>query len=337
MSKWFPHKKNLTREHLKMLNDNYKKSELNLDRKVSSLDNTVQFEIDRENKRVSCIYADSLTSRIDKLLEHVVLKTENNERRKAYYPIFITSRLRRAGTNETHGGKYTQKLKIWCKEIRESLIKRKVENPNERFMIFLFIEGGREDDRLLFSEELEYYRKLCDEEKGETGPNPIVLCYWPERNLGVGRKRKIMQMFADHLNLRRVYFLDDDIDQFLVFDPRYFKRDYVVDDICNSLDFMLDVMDHEITQQSLKEFEIEFETDNINKLLDEAYVAKSEFNDSLKIFQFLRKISQMSDMKEKLSSREELLTLLCATKDCKEEIWFKIKEKFSGKPTNSAP
>lgn len=143
-------------------------------------------------------------------------QSAKNSTSRSLYPIFISSRLR---GNDNENNRYLD-LNIIAKDLLKAGIQK------DCFLIFLFIQAGTNENRDRFKNEIDYYNELkqkhcpCDDLEN----CPIVLCYLPERDLGIGRKRKIMMMFAEHLMLRRYYFLDDDIEQFYEYDHRLGQR-----------------------------------------------------------------------------------------------------------------
>ena len=99
---------------------------------------------------MSCVYSEELTKQQNKLIEHINSPVSENEfnftkkqKNLALYP--ISSRLRPRAKNEHSKNKYTSKLNIWDKQIKEKLSKYGLPDVNERFKIFLFIEGGHAD------------------------------------------------------------------------------------------------------------------------------------------------------------------------------------------------
>ncbi|XP_065673748.1 uncharacterized protein LOC101240012 isoform X2 [Hydra vulgaris] len=184
-----------------------------------SLENyEIQFNLDRENKKVSASYHKNHLYEQLKLLKDNLYKDETNQTSNALYPIFISSVQRR---NDFEPNLLTKDL-------------GRVLKPNS-FLIFLFIEGGTNQNRDLFKINIDFYKNqrdkdfkaICNYGKSFTNKdmNPIFLCYLPDKNLGIGRIRKIMMMFAEHLQLLRFYFIDDDIDSFYEYDKRLHGRE----------------------------------------------------------------------------------------------------------------
>lgn len=60
--------------------------------------------------------------------------------------------------------------------------------------------------------------------------------------LGIGRKRKLMMLFAEHLELKRFYMIDDDIGSFKEFNP-YTSRAYEETPAHRALGFLENVLD----------------------------------------------------------------------------------------------
>ena len=62
-----------------------------------------------------------------------------------------------------------------------------------------------------------------------------------------------MMLFAEHLRLRRVYFLDDDIGEFFQYNRNRVIRDYKVTNVAHTLNFMREALDAELNKQCFKE------------------------------------------------------------------------------------
>jgi len=315
---YFAYKKKFSKEYKKMLEENKIKSKYVLEIEINDrFKNIVQFKIDRKSKKLSCVYAKNLTEQLNKLIEHINTPGPNGER-LALYPLFISSRLR--PPTKVEQSKYTNKLNIWLKEIRERF--HDLQDVNERFKIFLFIEGGYEDSRHDFQDELDYYENLREFDGADSSSNPVTLCYLPERNLGIGRKRKIMMLFAEHLGLRRYYFLDDDIAKFKRFDHRAGIKDYIDTNVFDALNFMLKVMEHEVGKGD----------DNV--LTDENLMKWVFTLGNTEVSKFLIKMIQMK-LKERNSNKNKLLDLVYAQNltSENEEVINEIKLKLSGNKT----
>jgi len=316
-----------------LISENEEKSQLSLECKIdNSYKDTVQFEIDRINKKVSCVYSEELTKQLNKLIEHINSPVSKNDldytkktKNLALYPIFISSRLRPSARNEHSNDKYTSKLNIWDKQIREKLSKCGLSDVNERFKIFLFIEGGHDNDRRDFKDEIEYYENL--RRFTDSGVNPVTLCYFPERNLGIGRKRKIMMMFAEHLKLRRYYFLDDDIKKFERFDHRSGRKENADTDVVNALGFMLEVMEHEL---GLPDMQV-FAEENLKKWVKK--VTKMDYKDDT-LYDLLYDMVQMNSTDRGLQ-RNRLLDLVSQYQQKHNDDVFlnDIKVQLSGRNT----
>ncbi|XP_065640648.1 uncharacterized protein LOC101240012 isoform X1 [Hydra vulgaris] len=212
-----------------------------------SLENyEIQFNLDRENKKVSVSYHNNYLDEQLKLLKDNLYKDETNQTSNALYPIFISSVQRRNDFEPN----------LLIKDLGRVL------KPNS-FFIFLFIEGGTNQNRELFKKNIDFYKNqrdndfkaICNYGKSFTNKdmNPIVICYLPDKNLGIGRIRKIMMMFAEHLQLLRFYFIDDDIDSFYEYDKRLHGREIKKSPnfTYKSLAFMLKVLNFGCSNRDL--------------------------------------------------------------------------------------
>jgi len=199
-----------------MLIEGKKKSELKIKHIDCNQKEFIQFYIDRENKSITAEYNKSFIDTKTFILMKNLYEPVKNSTSRSLYPIFISSRLR--------GYDYEKNQYLDLNIIANDLLKAGIQK--DCFLIFLFIEAGTDKNRDLFKNEIDYYNKLkqkhcpCD----DSTSCPIVLCYLPERDLGIGRKRKIMMMFAEHLMLRRYYLIDDDIEYFYEYDHRLGQR-----------------------------------------------------------------------------------------------------------------
>ena len=165
------------------------------------------------------------------------------------HPIFITSTTR---TKKENNARY--------KNFEPNLILNDIcssQGSYKKLMIFLFIEGGLPEKRNEFNENIEFFKNLVDKEfekvkdpEDFATKNPIITIYLPEKNLGVGRKRKIMMLLAEHFNFKRFYFIDDDIQTFLQYDD--YERKFIDDpkQAFHALKFMSTVLDDSINQVS---------------------------------------------------------------------------------------
>jgi len=215
------------------------------------------------------------------------------------FPIFITSRLRKAqdydGTPETFD-KVKFKPNILVKDLC------KLGSPIKRCLIFLFVEGGLPGKREEFQKELNYYITLRKTEhqlaEKKLNENPVVMCFWPERNLGIGRKRKMMLLFAEHLNLNRFFFADDDIDCFFEYDPRPHVRQIRTHPqaATRALYYMTKVLDY-----GIEEKDGSFSKDEENSLRKV---------DSTVSNKWLRKLGKKEDEFENDAKRKELFDKL---------------------------
>ena len=133
-----------------------------------------------------------------------------------------------------------------------------------------------------------------------------------------------MMLFAEHLQkisgLRRVYFLDDDIEKFYRYNRMRAIRDYVDTNICDALNFMRAVLDTELNKQK-----VTVPTDKEKKSwLDAAYhIIASDAKKKADVDDLI-----LSLMEPVIKNKDKLLDLL--TKIDREEL-KEMKEYLSGK------
>ena len=290
----------------------------------------VQFRIDRQKKVITSVYnKDFIDNKMALLSES--LRTTGT---RALHPIFITSRLRRNKcklSNDRASG-YTRQLNILAKTLGKHM------EPHT-FVVFLFVEGGgnvRERARE-FKPELDYYESLkrdnFDAILNRPGTrfsdtaehDPVILCYLPERNLGIGRKRKVMMLFAEHLRLRRYYFIDDDIDEFYEYDFRIGHRAMksTPHSAFKALDFMDKVMEEE-TAGVCEDLDEQLVQDWLQEV---AYLSKvcAKKNQNSNDLKRVLKILCAGDVS---SQRKQLLEALNRVEECDEVN--KIKRQLLG-------
>ena len=290
----------------------------------------VQFRIDRKQKVITSVYNKDFLDNKMALLSRS-LQTAGT---RALHPIFITSRLRRNKcklSNDQASG-YTQQLNILAKTLGKHM------EPHT-FVVFLFVEGGgnvRERVRD-FKPEKDYYENLKRDNfdailnrpgtkfRDTVEHDPVILCYLPERNLGIGRKRKLMMLFAEHLQLRKYYFIDDDIDEFYEYDFRIGHRAMksTPHSAFKALDFMDKVLEEE-TAGVMEDLDEQLIQDWLQEVayLSKVCAKKNKNSDDLKR---VLKILCAGDVN---SQRKQLLEALNKVEKC-DEI-NKIKSQLFG-------
>jgi len=204
---------------------------------------SIQIIINRSKKS---IIADYDTNEIGKRIREYMNRISDQE---FLHPIFITSMIR---TNKENNARY--------KDFQPNLILNDIclsKGSYKKLMIFVFIEGGSPENRNKFKRNIEFYKNLVDREfekvkdpEDSETKNPIITIYLPEENLGIGRKRKIMMLLAEHFNFKRFYFIDDDIQTFLQYDD--YERTFInhTNQAFHALKFMSNVLDTSINQLS---------------------------------------------------------------------------------------
>lgn len=224
-----------------LIENGYRESELELNFANDDKTEFVQFEINRVKRQVTCTYSEAwLKRRLEMLLDNIYKKTDQ----VALQPIFMPSVLRKpknAKTSEEESNCEDQ-LNFLSEQLGKEL------DPN-CFLIFLFIEGGTPSNQDEFEQEHQFYekRKKAQSHKlrnrGFSEENDLViLCHSPERMLGIGRKRKLMVLFAEHLELKRFYMIDDNIGSFTEYNP-YTNRAYEETSAHIALSFLENVLD----------------------------------------------------------------------------------------------
>lgn len=93
----------------------------------------------------------------------------------------------------------------------------------KKVIIFLVIEKEYVDH---YSEPIKKEFELVKEKFNLKGDikNPIIKVILSDFNLGIGRKRKIMMLLAEHFDFKKFYFIDDDIDSFYQYGD--YERDH---------------------------------------------------------------------------------------------------------------
>lgn len=236
-----------------------------------NLETVIQFEIDRSNKK---IMVECDKNEIDERIFELKINIANEK--NCLYPIFISSVLREKRKN------FRPNIFV------EDLCKNGAQI--EGFIVFLFIEAGHSKDRKSFEEDIKFYVDLQSKssENSETKlkKNPVVLCLLPERNLGIGRKRKLMMLFAEYLNLPRFYICDDDIETFYQYDQSVHTRTMVKHGLNTgkALSFMSKVMDCSINETDNENNSNQtIESDIICDIIcDLGQIKKKQDNDEIK-------------------------------------------------------
>ena len=269
----------------------------------------IQFYINRDNREISAEYNQNL---INERLNLLNLNIYNKDK-ASLNPIFISSVLRLDQGTKFADQMYTDDLNILSKTLGYHL------EPNS-FLIFLFIEAGVPSNRNGFDEELSYYTQLKDKDfkaileypnskYSEQCQNPVILCYLPERNLGIGRKRKIMMLFAEHLMLRRFYFIDDDIESFYEYNEQIGQRKMVQNEYTTfrSLDFMLKVLEEETTNNELKILKDTIPSISYLKI----FIGKTNKDtEDYKNYEYLTSLLNIFQTNETTARKNEVLDLL---------------------------
>ena len=243
------------------------------------------------------------------------------------YPIFISS-VRRKKKDESENFKPNILLKDLCSSSPERL---------KKVIIFLLIEGGLPENRRDFEEDINFYKELRDNEiEAVTNDkqNPVITVLLPERNLGIGRKRKIMMLLAEYFDFKRFYMIDDDIDSFYQFDD--FSRDHVKypNQTFNALKFMSTVLDYSVSQVNEK---IRIESQQCIDWGDDLAMMRRTFAKSeheTNCYNKLRELIQKENFKERdrIISLFSILTKSCLINDKElekiKQVENEIKEKL---------
>ncbi|RNA42888.1 hypothetical protein BpHYR1_026925 [Brachionus plicatilis] len=232
--------------------------------KKYKIDTAVQFQINRNDKKIVVKYEiNEINKRIVDLKKNIA--ADEKDISTHLYPIFISSRFDKLKKTENSESDFVPN--IFVKDLCRT------GTHIQSFMIFLFFEAGTAKNRSQFEAEIEYYTKLSldNYSNAQIKPekNPIILCLLPERNLGIGRIRKLMMLFAEHLNLPRFYVCDDDIDSFYQYDQAVYRRDMVKHELnaAKAFSFMSKVMDFSINGEDMDNESSENST-NDKKLRD---------------------------------------------------------------------
>jgi hypothetical protein len=117
----------------------------------------------------------------------------------------------------------------------------------KKVIIFLVIEKEYVDH---YSEPIKKEFELVKEKFNLKGDikNPIIKVILSDFNLGIGRKRKIMMLLAEHFDFKKFYFIDDDIDSFYQYDD--YERDHAQypNQALNALRYMSTVLDSSVNK-----------------------------------------------------------------------------------------
>ncbi|CAF0927832.1 unnamed protein product [Brachionus calyciflorus] len=139
------------------------------------IETLVQIYIDKENKKVKFEYdAKKINEKIQNLVKNIT-DLDADGLSTHLYPIFMSSVQREAN--------FTPNLLV--KDLCHS------DSSIKNFLIFLFIEAGTPQQR--YEQTINYYVELTNSIYKKTNrklsENPIILCFLPEKNMGIGRKR----------------------------------------------------------------------------------------------------------------------------------------------------
>lgn len=144
------------------------------------------------------------------------------------------------------------------------------EGSVERFLIFLLIEGGICNKRENFKKNIQFYLD-CRAKEFENVKvkldidccdNPIIMVFLPERELGIGRKRKIMMLISEYFQMQRFFLIDDDIDSFQEYNKNSQKRQHSDMAAFKALDYMSQVLSDGIDGKDVEKLA----DDNENKI-----------------------------------------------------------------------
>jgi hypothetical protein len=217
------------------------------------LETAIQIEIDREDKRVIAQFDEKfLKDKVDNIYQ---LIGKSLEKDRSLYPIFMSSKIRNLVTGN-------EDLENSCVNFKPNLFLNQLCNegsPN-RFLIFLLIEGGVCGKRVKFRKNIEFYLKCRKYEiedikrklKIDECENPIVPVFLPERELGIGRKRKIMMLIAEYFEMQRFYLIDDDIELLSQYDEVSRQRRTSESVPFRALDYMTRVLEYGIYGKDLE-------------------------------------------------------------------------------------
>ena len=165
--------------------------------------------------------------------------------------------------------------------------------------------------------------------------NPIIKVLLPERNLGLGRKRKIMMLLAEHFVLNRFFFIDDDIEGFYQYDDdRMEHTNKNLENVTfNALNIMSKVLDHEIS----KNCENQIVEDDIYRIwlkqlfkLDDIFVNSTHKKD----LDYIQDLIQNKNLKDRDSLLDKFSVLKTSNLLCIdqlkviEDVENEIKEKI---------
>jgi hypothetical protein len=276
--------------------------------------------IDRNEEKIIFEYdKDFFNSKRESLFNNVGEKD-------SLHPLFISSRTR--------------------KNFQPNLLLQEICVSPESYkktIIFLFIEGGLPGERENFKEDIEFYSDLQEKEFRKIkdkfslpneAKNPIIKVFLPERNLGLGRKRKIMMLVAEHFALNRFYFIDDDIECFYQYDDD--RMEHTTRNLesvtFNALNYMSKVLDHEIS----KNIENQTVEDEIYRKwlkqllkLDDIFVNSRYKND----LEYVQDLIQNKNLKDRDSLFDKFSVL--KTSNLLKRDQLKVIESFESSISNS--
>ena len=205
---------------------------------------SIQIIIDRKRKSIIAEY--DINEINKKIRDYKSLISDED----SLFPVFISSMTR---TKKENNARYH--------DFEPNLLLNDICLSNgsyKKLMIFLFVEGGLPGERREFIENIEFYadlvsrefEKVKDPADSQTN-NPIITVYIPEKNLGIGRKRKLMMLLAEHFDFKRFYFIDDDIETFFQYND--YERTFIrgQKQAFHALKFMSVVLDDSINQVSV--------------------------------------------------------------------------------------
>ena len=226
------------------------KSKINLIKGTKAVvDFTIHFKIDRINRQVICDYDEAFLQRKLNLLLKNIYKFESDQKEgdRALYPIFSSSN--KIQKNELKRSSSQTDLE---EEIRTNTLVNCLGSHlgPEHFLVFQFVEASHVDYFKAYCQN--EFSAICDKNKDFDARNkyqmPTIVCRLPDTKLTLGMKKKLMMLFAEHLKLRRFYFIDDDIEGFYEYNPR--SRDIQTHSMFafKALSFMLKVLESELEE-----------------------------------------------------------------------------------------
>ena len=236
--KWIKSTKKIKSSYLKTLVENGKSKSIlaikfqNLSSK-NSIDTCIRILLDRNEKLVMAYYDEKEIN----LRKNEFLKAISDA--DTLYPVFISSVVRKSAIGD-------EPVKIHDPNLLLRNLCQTAESY-KKLMIFLMIEN---DDISYYSELKKDEFEKVKEKFGLSNEarNPIITIVLQEKHLGIGRKRKIMMLLAEHFDFKNFYFIDDDIDSFYQYDD--YERDHVQDpnQTFKALKYMSTVLDHSVNQ-----------------------------------------------------------------------------------------